>query len=140
MSIKDKVTLKTYFQTGLTLLEEHLSDLIDSFVHVDDAHEFVALLTQTGTNAPIVSHIITNTLGVNLTFSRSDPGIYEIFFSEDINGANAFGILAQQGMFVSTFNIQAIPAVAIAEIFTSNLGEYQDYILTDTPFFLRIYP
>jgi hypothetical protein len=44
---------------------------------------YTALLTQTGTNAPIAT-VLENTLGVNITYARQNSGYYQINASSNI--------------------------------------------------------
>lgn len=101
---------------------------------------YKALLTQTGTNAP-TADIIINTFGVTPTWSRLNPGSYEVV----IPGAfpDATKVIISQGARFSDYYIGAevldVNTVAINVIDVSDSSDYDDG-LELTPFTIEVYP
>lgn len=78
MAIKTATELKAYFETGDVPTQAQFVDLIDTiFSAVPDYKVYTALLTQSGTSAP-VSHVLKNTLGYTPTFNYDGSGQYSI--------------------------------------------------------------
>jgi hypothetical protein len=106
--------------------------------------EYVALLTQTGTNAPVAT-VLSNTLGT-VTFSRQDIGTYSInsssLFTQNKNSA--------MGARMFWFNTQAIDvdkygftiwvSASAIELTTFEVDSQSDNQLTNQEFSIRIYP
>ena len=49
---------------------------------------YTALLTQTGTDAPVITQVLENTTGATLSITRSGAGIYKGTFSSNILTTN----------------------------------------------------
>jgi hypothetical protein len=69
---KTPTEIKAYFQTGDVPTQAQFEEFIDN--SVPTCKRYKALLTQTGTNAPVAT-VLENTLG-NLVWARSSSGIY----------------------------------------------------------------
>lgn len=77
MAIKTAAELKAYFETGDTPTQSQFVDLIDtifSMASTPDYKIYRALLTQTGTDAPVAT-VLENTLG-DIVWTRSGVGHY----------------------------------------------------------------
>lgn len=78
MAQKTNEELKTFFETGDVPTQAQFADFIDTAV---PCKKYVALLTQTGTAAPIAT-ILENTIG-DIVWSRVEAG----FYNGTLNGA-----------------------------------------------------
>jgi hypothetical protein len=81
-----------------------MQDVSDSVAASAPYQSYIALFTQSGTSAPVVN-IVSNTLGLNLTWARSSAGNYfggdiasqcpdgkTVFITSNASNGGAFGI------------------------------------------------
>lgn len=80
MSLQTIAYLKSRFQSGDFPTEQDFIDLIDTLGSGTSYKKYVALLTQTGTNAPIAT-VLENTLGFTPTYTYVGSGQYTIVSS-----------------------------------------------------------
>jgi len=79
--IKTLAELKAYFETGDKPTQTEFENLIDSTYR--GYKVYTALLTQTGTDAPVAT-VLENTLGEVPVFNYLSDGVYEISTTSDI--------------------------------------------------------
>ena len=104
--------------------------------------EYVALLTQAGTDAPVATVKFNNT-GQTITYSRGDVGVYSASTNTD-GGLNGSIITHGEGLsevdsiserlIIGVVNNNSFP------LYTSAEGALIDDILGNTPIIIRIYP
>jgi hypothetical protein len=102
--------------------------------------EYVALLTQTSTNAPTAVEIKNDT-GATVAWSRTNTGVYRATFSSAVLTANKTVVLIMQNFGYSLFACNWI-STTIAAFYTqaSTLAvSAQDGYLLATPVIIRIY-
>lgn len=107
-----------------------------------------ALLTQTGTNAPVAT-VLDNTLGFDVVWSRSVQGIY---FGQSASVANEFPsgrtlVFCGSGQTLSNHwdNAGAIAVARLEQddavaVITGDASSPDDNLLFDTPIEIIIYP
>jgi len=91
---------KTSFKTILNRIVTYITNLTNSITVLEANTRpykvYTALLTQTGTNAPVAT-VLENTLGVSLTPSYSGTGIYDLTRSSGTwDTAKTTAIISQQ--------------------------------------------
>lgn len=99
---------------------------------------YKALLTQTGTNAPVAT-ILENTLGYTPTYGYSAQGQYSITMSDNeyskifisISQHNSQGLYLTRESFTGTFDILSL------DVYLQTL---QDGYLLNTPITIEVYP
>lgn len=103
MAIKTAAELKAYFETGDTPTQAQFEDLIDSTYK--GYKVYTALLTQTGTNAPVAT-VLENTLG-------ETPTWYYDFYDEGVGRYQArftSSILTENKTFAYISNTKSTPS------------------------------
>lgn len=77
MSVVTIAALKAKYQTGDFPTEQDFIDLIDTLENasISEYKEYVALMTQSGTSAPVAT-VIKNTLGGTIAWAYTDVGNY----------------------------------------------------------------
>jgi hypothetical protein len=111
----------------------NLDQFIESKIPVPTYKVYTALLTQTGTNAP-VAIVLENTLGGNLTFS-SDEGLYNTVTSSGLFTENKTFVLLGSGNesgYSPQVSVQDINTIT----FTVSTSEDAMY---NTPIEIRVY-
>jgi hypothetical protein len=104
--------------------------------------EYVALLNQISTNAPVATVKFNNT-GQTITYSRGDVGVYSASTNTD-GGLNGSIITHGEGLsevdsiserlIIGIVNNNSFP------LYTSAEGVLIDNILANTPIIIRVYP
>ena len=149
--LNETTTLPTTLPEGLTVWYIDPNGVETLWVGREDGSawpavgykEYVALLTQTGTNAPVVTTVLSNNVGT-VTFSYDDVGFFLGNFptSSDIK---LMGNTRQHFISVSggEGSVQINAGITIIEILTFNeLSESVNSLLDDGDFLLnvRVYP
>ena len=142
MAVKTAIELKAYFETGDVPTQAQFVDLIDTiFSAVPSYKVYTALLTQTGTNAPVAT-VLENTLG-SITYIYNSDGYYSIISDNlftnktfltitnitdigDYTGLNACNIVKIDN---STFDIKTI----------SSSNVIANECLLNSPIEIRVY-
>lgn len=105
---------------------------------------YTALLTQTGTDAP-TAIVLENTLGGDLTWSRSSDGIYEATLSGAFSNQNKFyctlfSQISQTRYLEVYWNNNDSFGVATVELSSyGGVGVYSDDFLFNQPIEIRVY-
>jgi len=102
--------------------------------------EYVALLTQAGTDAPTAT-VIKNDTGATVVWSRTGVGAYRGTFSSAVLTANKTVVMVITNFSFSLFGGN-VSSTSLVDIFTqaSSLAvSAQDGYLLDTPVIIRIY-
>ena len=153
MAIKTSAELKAYFETGDTPTQAQFEDLVDSTYK--GYKVYTALLTQTGTNAPVAT-VLENTLGQTPTwyydFYNDGIGRYQARFASEIlteNKTIAFvsGIKPQTGgnainsvhvnVYEASFHTNLFDEIAVTTL--NGTGSYVNGILQYTALEVRVY-
>ena len=144
-------TLPTTLQYGQEVYYKDASGNLTLWVGHEDGtawpavgyKEYVALLTQTGTDAPVATTVLSNNVGV-VTFSYDDVGFYLGNFP---TGSNVKLIGQPRQYFISLSggegSVQINAGTTSIEIITFNeLSEAINSLLDDGDFLLnvRVYP
>lgn len=94
MSVVTTTYLKSRFQSGDFPNEQDFIDLIDTLGAGTSYKKYTALLTQTGTDAPVAT-VLENTLGGTPVWTRTALGVYRITltgtFTENKTLVEGFG-------------------------------------------------
>lgn len=137
MSIVTKTALKAKFETGDFPTQQDFTDFVDT---VYPYEKYVALLTQTGTDAPVET-ILENTLGGTVVWSYQAVGEYRatlagaflsgkvVIFHKDLSGG--YRIFAQR----LTDNIIQVLTYDPTTPFAGSNGR-----LSNTSLEIRVYP
>jgi hypothetical protein len=96
---------------------------------------YVALLTQSGTAAPVPT-VLTNTLGVSPVWSRTGAGIYYFTLVGTFPAAKTAVFGNKQIVLMERSSSDAI----VVNSFDSDFVTPLDDILTNVPIEIRIYP
>lgn len=144
MAIETIAQIKTYFETGDRPTEAQFVNLIDTLAN-GGAKVYKALLTQSGTNAPVAT-ISVNQMVDSPVISRDSLGYYLIESDDFIKGktyvtigsASATGVeiysaIVTSGTVEVVTYIYNIPAGGITNV--EGLG-----YLDDTPITIEVYP
>jgi hypothetical protein len=105
--------------------------------------EYVALLTQEGTNAPVAT-VLSNTLGA-IVWSYVQIGFYNGTLSNAFtaNKSNVmispFGVNASAGTEVAVAFVASASVVSVGTLLSRD-GEGVNDELGSTPIFIRVYP
>lgn len=105
-------------------------------------NKYVALLTQSGTNAPVAT-VLENTLGVDITWVRIGTGVYQGQIPDPLFLVNkTWAICGQTGLMADShtqinYNLDTNLVVAT---FSYPGGSLSDDILNYTSIEIRIYP
>jgi hypothetical protein len=101
--------------------------------------EYVALLTQTSTNAPTVVEVLNNT-GATVTPTRFLPGWYRLTFSSSIILATKTLIMISMPDVATGKTVAFRASDTVVEVKTYNTSwALADGGLTNTPIIIRIY-
>jgi len=98
---------------------------------------YTALLTQSGTNAPVAT-VLENTLGGEVVWSRESEGTY-------ITNLTIFDVAKTFVYLTPNTDFTDKPIFAIdsfenkVRIYTVDDGDYSDGMLVDTPIEIRVY-
>lgn len=142
MAVVSIATLKGYFETGDFPTQTQFENLIDTLENSSTSiyQRYVALLSQSGTNAP-TAIVLENTLGGTITFAYVTVGIY----TATLTGAFT---ASKTAILVSEFGRAA---VKITRTDANSLGIRTDGLsagawasadssITDTFVEIRVYP
>ena len=98
---------------------------------------YTALLTQSGTDAPVVT-VLENTLGEILVWSYSSNGTYGTTINDSLINNTYLSIT--NNMYDVDLVLQILsPGDGIIEIATFDNGALTDGVLSDTPIEIRVY-
>lgn len=139
MAIKTSAELKAYFETGDTPTQQEFVDLIDTiFSAVKPYKVYSALLTQTGTDAPVAT-VLENTLGEVPTFTYLGEGVYEISTTSNIFSQNKT-TCDLKPFSEPSFNNSIVRNDFKIRIYTYTIsGVSADEYLLNTPIEIRVY-
>ncbi len=101
---------------------------------------YTALLTQTGTDAPVAT-VLQNTLGGEVVWYRDDVGVYFGGFTGAFPSGKSFSLT--QSVFESTLNRFETMVISVDEVeFRTSApdGSLQDDLLRNTPIQIQVYP
>jgi hypothetical protein len=102
--------------------------------------EYVALLTQTGTNAPVAT-ILNNTLGVVPVWSYIATGIYPLTYTNSFPTGKTVIFLHNVALGVQTIYARNLTNDAVTVYtFNTDTGLAADAVLSQTMLFVRVYP
>ncbi len=123
----------------LTVAEANIDVLFERFTEQDEIKKYVALLTQTGTNAP-TAIVLENSLDEEPTFSYAGVGDYSIDTVEDIFTAEKTFLNIPNNDSTSQNSIAWSAADAIQlKSFVAN-GTETNGLLSVTPIMIIVYP
>ena len=99
---------------------------------------YTALLTQSGTNAPVAT-VLENTLGGEIIWSRNSVGIYTAtLLGAFIDNKTTIQIIANTGKgYTTTSSVNDVDSVFLGMVNTVN--SLADDILGNTPIEIRVY-
>lgn len=97
---------------------------------------YVALLSQTGTDAPVAT-VLENTLGGTVVWSYNDVGSYYATLANAFTAGKTFVLLSGNGGLMGS-NIMSANAIEIYSYNSSGIQE-NEYIQT-APIEIRVYP
>jgi hypothetical protein len=107
---------KDWFNAPRAVTEalKRLKTLIDNIPSGGDSRPYkvyTALLTQSGTDAPVAT-VLENTLGATVSFTRTNTGVYKAVFSNEIltetnhsflqGAGNAISLVSIWGYYISS--------------------------------------
>jgi len=133
--------------------ELNLTSLIQSLIPPPVPPEatykvYTAIISQTGTNAPVVETLLENTLGGTVTFSYSGVGEYYVNSSNLFTGAGSIGAANKTAIIISpgrrTGNLcvygTTLGGPSVLVIYTyNNSGTSTNGIMTSTLLEIRVY-
>ncbi len=112
----------------------------DATVKVIAPLKYVALLNQTGTDDPIATEL-QNTLGENITWTRTAQGIYRGVPSGNSFTNNKTTIFLGTQATNLGMNKATIASAALCRISMGDItGTLQDDLLANTPIEITVYP
>lgn len=137
MAVVTKTALKAKYQTGDFPTEQDFIDFIDT---VYPYEKYVALLTQTGTNAPVAT-VLENTLGGTVVWGRTTDGSYTATLSGAFTSAKTVvfctgGTADYDGMMSGNRSSSNVIAVLTSD----SDGNLSDNRLTVASIEIRVYP
>lgn len=102
---------------------------------------YIALLNQTGTNAPTAT-VLQNTLGFDITYGYETAGVYYIYFEDTIySDKTVFIIGASTGCSRSIHNAYySTPTMSYLESFDFFVNDYTNGCFFNTAIEIRVYP
>jgi len=104
---------------------------------------YMATLTQTGSDAPVVT-VIENTLGADVVWTRASTGFYEGTVTGKLIVGKSFAVplnpnkLANAGTDRMIFYVASIDAVGL-QTYSDTYSTIADALLEDTPVEIRVY-
>lgn len=126
---------------------ERVGDILQDIIDSCGKNEYVALVTQTGTSAPVAT-VIKNTLGGTVVWSRSGAGSYAATLSGAFPAAKTFisnpiNLLPFSGTdFIEVDYARANDnAVTMSTLFGANgAGVATDALISAFPVKIEVYP
>lgn len=101
--------------------------------------KYVALISQTGTDAPTVDQVFENTLGITPVFSYSGVGSYVITGTGVFDVTKNWYVIQNNTYDNSLFQLQSDTS-DIIYMYTQAGGVFANSVLSKTPIEIRIYP
>lgn len=123
-------------------LTQFVTDLISSTPPVLPYKVYTALISQTGTSAPIITAILENTLEITLTFEYTSAGIYTVTastaaFTTDKTVLNIMQVILSNGisntcgdLTNNSFTLGSCDKNSVSNV---------DNLLLNTPLEIRVY-
>ena len=101
--------------------------------------EYVALLTQSGTDAPTAVDVKNDT-GVTVSYAYILTGVYTMTFSSAVLTANKTVAILQKNLQGNTAFTIAVASTSLVNIYTTTgTGTAANGVMTATPVVIRIY-
>lgn len=124
-------------ETALGLIDAQLGVLANSIINPVYTG-WVGQITQSGTNAPTVYNLFSNTLANPVTFSRQGVGIYRLT-CVDFDQTHTWGVI-QLGFVANDNSAQIVFYPGYLEINTFNNGVPADTVMGVASIEIRVYP
>lgn len=132
MTLLEKINSLTWYD-----LINKLKDILKGLIPQEPKYKvYTALLTQTGTNAPVAT-VLENTLGGDLVWSREDVGIYTGTLNEAFI-ENKTGVLLNSVDATGTYE-SYVESVNNVKIITISAETNEDDYLNNSFFEIKIY-
>jgi len=139
MTAETKTELKARFVDGETISKADFDAVIDS-LDLGSSQIYVAMLAQSGTNAPTITEL-RNTTGATVTPSRVSAGSYQLSFDNTPLTANKTAVsLSQTEVNVHSAAQRFTTAVITVKTAVTSTGALADDLLVDQVLIIRIFP
>ena len=100
---------------------------------------YVALLTQTSTNAPVAT-VLSNNLTATLTWARTGPGVYTLTANAATFTANKTIVFLNAGLSIPLISAERTSdTILTVKTYNSGTGVAVDAAITNGAFEVRIY-
>ena len=121
------------------MLKEAFTRLANTPSYEPPYKVYTALLTQSGTNAPVVT-VLENTIpGFSITPNRSFPGLYQLNCTPALDINKVYFDVINTQIFSGFIISKEITVGGIVQISTKNGSTPTDGILSRTPIEIRVY-
>ncbi len=139
MSQTTRNIIKTYFETGDRPTQQQFIDWLDSILWYDDPKIYVALISQSGTSAPVAT-VIKNTFSGTPVWSRASVGSYILTLTGEFT-LNKSVMFNSSGVGAARVIGQNFPDVDRANFLVVNSsGALQDNILINSMIKIEVWP
>lgn len=144
MSVVTTTYLKSRFESGDFPNAQDFIDLIDTLGAGTSYKKYTALLTQTGTNAPVAT-ILENTLSGTPVWTYGDVGYYICTLSGVFIDSKTTIRIGQEGnLTIPAFQIQRIDSnsfgLFVSDDYAGAFGTGDNGALSNTSIEIRVYP
>lgn len=137
MGIVTKAALKAKYQTGDFPTEQDFIDFIDT---VYPYEKYVALLTQTGTDAPVAT-VLENTLGGTVVWTYASQGEYRATLAGAFTTSKTFIIYGELNSgYRITAQANSVNMIRVLTYDPTTPFSGSDGRLSETPIEIRVYP